>query len=1045
MARDFEILELSPLRGIDRNKAGGDDPDQVQLAHEAYNLAPDRRGALTMFGRLKPLHYPEGPLRVPGELIGFDERGFSSFAETITVGGEEGPGALQRIYHLFDGDTILTSRTPGYVPPDNTDPTGSRPGADGAHIHGFGAYRSRRRFFGYDDNAAARQVEPFDLAPIIAERDGGEASMGVPEPASPPLIALAVDTGNSRWMTIEPTGRTFTTSPLGDAWAEQGNANGTPGVIFRTLAFGDGVWVAAGNGGARFSDDNGATWQVPVTAGVASGNVWKVMWSGVMFVASVGNQTNAAGDGLWVSPDGETWTFAENLGPDWMTAGFAFSAIGYGLAISTSASGGSRRAIFRSENGGGTWVETSPGVHLARPPITNIVGGRLESFWLMDSNGAVYFMPDARNSPTSTTQVWAGGSNHAKSGWYDSQRDRWYLVMRNGDFYESEDGLALRRVDTMGLDPIVMVGEYAPQLVMSSEEGIVVAGNDGGAGALRVIDATFGLDAGTYDVYYVTSVSTESGLLVVDLGHRRIQFSDAFGSSITVTMPSLASILAGMAWVDTDTPDPEQVAQATEMLTNRTFVDIYVGHTTETPGDVDESEADPLQDSFPVFMGSLQPHATAPESLSVRSAPVGRVLGGGEPVMTMGLGDVSMSNGATPVREAIIHQGRVWGLASRDSQAYHLARSDFGEAEAAKVRGGATLIFSDIGYVNLMRQQSYVRLIPTESDQFVGLVSTPSGILAFFTNEAQLISGDPIDNSLSVELYPARVGADPGTRVTKIGGVAYSVWKGDIYMIWGGQAQPLSRPAYLGEDPFVNVIADTTYRSLVAQTESGKVFRYFVEHDMWFENTLQPVLVSSAVEPELKVILPNVDYQGARYLIERPLHATDGEVWLVVREEVVPPMHELDVAPDTPYVVWRRIDYGNKNRVDATYGALVPVQGEFADDAGPVYPLLDWRILSQDEPIVTEYPFFMWPTSPNQRVTARRNEDTFFFYLPRGRKSRTADLALILRGMQMFDILEPQVQVEWVPGHTSRRAPEESDTPAEGEGGEEGDDPIIIM
>lgn len=1028
MAQDFEILELSPLRGIDRNKAGGDDPDDVQLAYEAYNLAPDRRGALTMFGRLKPLHYPDAPLRISGELVGFDERGFASLAET-----ESG----ERQYHLFDGDTILTSRTPGYAIP---------PAPDGAHIHGFGAYRSRRRFMGYDDNALARQVEPFSIPVEMDGDSGGSGAAAEIDPVTDPFIAVAVDETNSRWMAITVAGEVYTVSPLGGTWEPVGDINSGGGSIqCRTLEFGEGVWVAGGIGGTRFSDDDGVTWSAPTTATVANSDANRVVWSGVRFVLLL--EIVPTGPALYISDDGDTWNLAHAL-PNFQGAGaaLAFSEDGTGFAIARVGGSGSSKPTVVSHNGGLTWSSGGTVGHGNGQVPTGLVGGRAQEWWLLTQNGDARFRPQATTgSGFAGTIVYSAannGNDHAKSGWFDSHRQRWYLVTQGGRVYESENGTTLRLLTDLQLDGIPLVNDYAPQVIKTSEEGVVVVGQVSGDSAIRVTNATFGLDAGTYDVYWVAGVSTESGILVVDLGHQRFVFNDEFGASISVVVPDVDSIIAGMPWVDVG--EPEQVEQAEEMVRERLFVDFYVSRSAETGGTDDEVEEEsPLEDHFPVLVFTIQPGENdsgdplvpQPVTRSVPINPVGRVLGNGEPVMTMGLGDNEMSNGATPVREAIIHQGRVWGLASRDSQAYDLIRADFGETEAAEVRGGATLIFSDIGYINLMRQQSYVRLIPTESDQFVGLVSTPSGILAFFTNEAQLIAGDPIDGSLAIELYPARVGADPGTRVTKIGGVVYCIWKGDIYQVWGGQAQPLSRPAYLGEDPFVNIIADTTYKTLVAETESGKVFRYFVEFDMWFENTLQPSLISSAVEPELKAILPNVDHQGARYLIERPEHATDGEVWLVVREEVLPPLTELDVADDTPFVVWRRIDYGNKNRVDTTYGMLVPVQGAFDDGDGPVYPLLDWRILSQDTPIVTDDPFYVWPTEANQRLVARRNEDTFFFYLPRGRKSRTADLALILRGMQMHDILEPQVQVEWIPGHTSRRTPTESVIPTEGEEG----------
>lgn len=982
----FEILELVPYLGIDRNKASGDSPDQMYRAETAYNLAPDRRGAYVPFGRGFQHMIEDVPVTIGGTLIGFDERGFSSF-EFLDEDGE-GEGGNWR-YRLFDGDTVLTSRTNGYTQE-----------APATHIHGFGAYVSRTRFMGYDDNQLARQVEPFGLTPNFVV-DSGSAGEAAPDPASDPLVAVANNPDAQRWMAITVDGATYTTTPLGGAWGATPTKPGDVGapVQYRTLVYGGGVWVAGGIGGVRYSNDNGATWHEPTTAAVGNGDTWKVLWSGTRFNATI-DETGVVSS-MWQSVDGDTWTNANTPGSvfsqthdPWfagnqeVTASFAFSEAGHGLAIAVNgptASWPARRCAWISGNGGQTWVQITH--QLAGPPVTGMVGGRGYEFWALKSDGSVWFIANGL-APSNQTQVYAGGAVHAKSGWYDTERGRWYLMLEDGTFWDSENGTALRAVPEMDLGAMPLVGDYSPQTVISSPEAVVAVGQVGGVGAIRIVNATFGLGAGTYTVYHVSWVSTESGRLVVDLGHQVFTFEEEFGAGISATAPPIPDIIAANPWMAADT------AQAQDMLEDRTFIDVYVSF--EPPVEEDSSDIPRVEDSFPVFSFQLRPSYGVPRPRGVRRNTVGRLLGDGDQVMTMAfLGDPS---------EAVVHGARVWGVAAKEEGLYTLANSSIGEAEAAGIRGGVALIYSDIGYVNLMRQGSYLPVVPSQSDQFVGMVGTPSGILMFFTNEVILVSGDPLlPNGLMVEPYPESIGADPGTRVTKLGGVAFCIWKGDIYALTEGGARSLGRPAWLYEDPFVEVIVEPTHKCLLGRTAGGRYLRYFLEHDMWFDNTMRdghPILNGEGEgSDELVVMLPNIDIEATRYVSE------EGDVYLVLRGDHA---RATGTLPDMPYITWRRIDYSNKNRVDATYGVIMPVVGSFASP-----PVARFEILETDDPVDNP--------GTTSFVLGERTQDTYYFMFPRGRKSRTWDLRINLTGMAWYATLEPQLQVEWVPGHTSGR------------------------
>lgn len=967
MGKGFQNLEINVLRGLDRNKATGDDPDGAPLPTAAYNLAPNRRGALTAFGR-NAQHVVDGsPATLPGTLIGFDERGFASL--------DRGSNA----YRLYDGfrrvDGALTYEA-GTI-------------QDSAHVHGFGAYRSRSQFLGYDDSGEGTRVEPFTLRPTLVGEEGGAlttATFG-----GTPFIAVAVDGENDRWMAVTSDGDTWVSDGADQAFVAA-TGIGTTGV--RSLAYGDGVWVAAGTNGIRYSSDFGATWSAGTT-----GNVYKVVWSGSVFNAIREIATNQSE--VIRSADGTGWTNAGALQEsgvgtaEGVWGGIAFSESGLGLIVTTTNRGAtsSQRKTFLSENGGTTWAHqnlTGNYDKIASNPVVGLAGGPITSFWVVNNTGAIIFLPDAR-TPSANSVAWdpAGDpSRYALSAHYDFTRRKWYAVMADGSFWESDNGTSLRRVTEMDLDAPPQVGGLAPQLVTSSDQAVMVVGNDGGAGGVRVTGATLGLEAGTHRVYWVTSVSTNAGLVVVDIGSQYFAFEGSFGAFVQAEIPSVADILDTMAWVNDG--DPVEVAEVEELLRERTFVDIYVSYSDVTPGDADEAETqDPLEEVVPIYAFTLRPKDAPDAPRRIPNNPVGRILGSGDGVMTMGL----------QAGSAVVHSDRVWGIASSDETLYSTPNDGVATPEAASVRGATVVAYSDVGYVNLMRQGSYVTIVPAESDQFVGMVSTPSGLLVFFNNEVYLIAGDPALGNVAVELYPDIVGADPGTRPTKMGGVAFTVWRGDIYALAGGQAQALSKPAYIREDPFVEVIAEPCNRCVLGRTESGRVFRYFLEHQQWFDNTLQT----------FDYMLPNPQdcSLGVRYVV-------DEDVWVVRR----------DGNPDTPYLTYRNIDYGDKNRVDSTYGMMAPTTGDFDDDN---LPRLYFKILEgQDDvedPGSTDY------------VDAHREEGMFRFYIPRGHKARLWDFRLLLRGMAYGDTLEPQVVIEWVPGHRAIRRP------SSGGGG----DPILVM
>jgi hypothetical protein len=975
VGKGFQILELNVLRGIDRNKASGDDPDGAFLPTEAYNLAPERRGALVPFGRVAELEVDAAPVDLPGTLLGYDERGLASL--------DAGTG----LYRLFNGYRSRVS--------DGS--YGATTVADTPHVHGFGAYRHIAQFFGYDAPGENTEVEPFtSLRPTLTQEGGDEAAQVDYGAGAFIAIAYNPDTPTS-WMAIKPDGAAYFTEDL-EAGFTAVTSVGITGL--RSLACGGDVWVAVGTNGARYSTDDGATWQTPTTGIVASGNLFKVAWSGTLFTVARWESTDNSE--LLRSGDGNTWVQSsplETFGSpgvlvEEVIGAFAFSESGLGVAITATNNGASlpHRKVFLSEDGGQTWTWNALAPYsfgfnsgkVRSEPALQLVGGPGNSFWLISDDGRILYLPDMLSSPTVSAAAYTptSGARWARAVEYDFSRGKWYAIMADGSFWESENGTSIVEVPEMKLDsPPTTTGSdgraLSPDLVRASEDSVVVVGNNAGAGAIRIVEATFGLGAGTYVIYWVSSVSTEGGQLVVDIGSQMVAFESAFGSAVSVALPSISDIIAAsMPWVNV--ADPVELAHAEDLLANRTFVDIYVSYSAVTPGDVTEAEEDsPLTEVVPIFAFSLQPQEVAAPARAIPRDPIGRILGSGDAVMAAAFaGDA----------EAVVHNGRVWAVLSQEEALYRVA-DDRGSAEAANLRAGVAIGYSDVGYINLMRQLSYVQLIPAQSDEFVGMVSTPSGLLAFFENETYLIAGDPALGNLQIELYPDIVGADPGTRITKMGGVVFCIWKGDVYALAGGQAQAVSRPAYLFEDQFVDVVAEPCQKCLVAKTATGKTFRYFIEFQQWFENTITAY--------DYALPSPSDCDANTRYVDS------------VDRVQSV----RRDGTPATPYITYKGIDYGDKNRVDAAYGMLVPVSGDFGFPDGR--PELRYKILETDDEVDDAL--------STSGVLGYREEDTWRFYLPRGLKARLHDFRLILDGMEMGDTLEPQLQLEWVPSHRAFR------------------------
>lgn len=920
-SNQFAFLEydIPQLLGLDRNKATGADPDGALVPDAIINLIPDRRGSLIPFARVEGM----AGLSLPPDLIGFDTRGLSSFYDP----------ADDKLA-IFDGYEVEKS-VKTYATLDSI-----------THLSGVGPYAHVGQFFARtqeDDDPYL--FEPFgidlDFETKSSESSEAQGCVLAQEPiggqaANSDVLDMVYHEygGGERWAIVTREGFI----KAGPSFDEAGDSIYNAGIIMESIAVSPGgTMIAVGGGGTIVRSTDGVNWALmsPGSPRNLRGVTYSVQAS--LWVA-VGEDIQVSAD------DGITWTVEQStVGPMFcVTVGVSASG---SLVVLTKEWDGYGNYVHWTSSNGYDW--TAHTTIRGKNPEDVVYGGGV---WVAVGEGGV-----VRNSTDGIN--WLEVATLGGGVWLDAVEydgESFVTVGDAGQVFKSSDGTAWEPVVIEGLT----ANMYA--IVVHDSGTLFVAGNDGQGGAFL---ATFGLGAGTYTVYWVVSVPTKAGLLAVDLRSREFVMAGEAGNSITVKLPSID----GARGIKDQNGSPSWMTE--DFLREKVYVDVYVKSRIGETGDTETHEDDVLADYGAHFDFTLRPGggpqgADKTEDI-IDKLPIGRLLGDEGAALLVALGE----------GETVMHRERVWGVFS-DVESNYLKSDPDVSIEASQVVSGTAIGYTDIGYANLARPGNYLPIAPGDSTQFVGMVSTPSGLLVFFDNEVHLISGDPNDGSLATELYPDVIGADPGTRPTRLGGVAFSIWKGNIYALAGGQAQKLSQPAYMPDDKFVEVIPEPASRSLIARTQSGQVFRYVLDFQFWANNTHTGEF--------LDYMLPHADSFGARYI-------SSGAVSRLVKDE----------DPLTPEMVWLDIDLGDKSRVDAVYGLRVTIKNYNPDSNGR--PRLYYSVNS-GESIQTDF------------VYGSQYEEEFIFRLPRGRKARLFDLRLVITDATYSIAVEPHIKILYVPG-----------------------------
>ena len=189
----------------------------------------------------------------------------------------------------------------------------------------------------------------------------------------------------------------------GDTWTATATKFSEFGMY--EVAYGEGVWVVAGNYWIQYSNDDGATWNVAVDTvpNPERANFQSVEYANGMFMTT--GQSGSV-TSIYTSPDGITWTAQPGALPGY------WSSLGYGDGywITATASGSSEQSMV-SEDNGVTWtlIESSP---LA---AENVVYGN--GVWLIagySGTSVGSYVAPTTTAPTTTTS--GGGSTTTTSG-----------------------------------------------------------------------------------------------------------------------------------------------------------------------------------------------------------------------------------------------------------------------------------------------------------------------------------------------------------------------------------------------------------------------------------------------------------------------------------------------------------------------------------------------------------------------------------------------------------------------------------------------------
>ena len=147
-----------------------------------------------------------------------------------------------------------------------------------------------------------------------------------------------------------------------------------------------------------------------------------------------------------------------------------------------------------------------------------------------------------------------------------------------------------------------------------------------------------------------------------------------------------------------------------------------------------------------------------------------------------------------------------------------------------------TVVWTEPGYLNVARAYNYHTFVPRTSRTITHISEHPAGVMVFMENEAYVMTGRFTSiTDTRIALYPQTVGADPGSKITRVGSTLFVPWSGRLYAIGDGEVSLISYAISDGV-PIVGVAYDPQNTMLVVRKENGSVYRYDMARRVWFDD-----------------------------------------------------------------------------------------------------------------------------------------------------------------------------------------------------------------
>jgi hypothetical protein len=1017
-----QTLEVQQLVGQNRNRIHGQAGGLPIEPYRVFNLAPHRQGGYTPYGRRVRLNDGTSDItlvNVP-RMLGYDETGISSFCSAIG-----GSGTLS----LFRDVRLYTQAYPSYMSV-----------SDAVHMDNAGAYISRDAYLVLDrDN---RPVEPIQTT-ITATAEPGSPVFALQVSADIGSFA-DVAYGNGYFIAVTTLGYIYRSNNIGETWQQVAHY---PGAALRSIDYGNGTFIASSNTGYIYrTDSNGdpGSW-TQVLVGTAPWETGSVSYGG-------GDDWFIAGQGANVAQNAGIYKSA-NKGVNW----YQVSRL-------------RRTGIYTTFE---DWYVERVAVDVTRPPSTRLYAGVGYASDPLSNTAQEVFVDRENNGESFSTasNIMACNSGFFNQGQvysgYGFSWTEWcgsYMCAVNtfnGNIAVSQSlasncGIAWWSVPVTGLagfgglrkvkynravgsiavvggvsSPRVWLGSSPSSLVRNQEieDAISAAGGSsvrsvafdenghgvyvGSSGVIASSGAAPGLQEGTYNLYFVSYFNTKAGRFVHSLQRSQVSFNRLVGNTVTFQAETKRSIRTSNAWLSS-LSDADRIA-----IVDSLRFDVYIQYVP-TAADIPEDELTFSQQTAETTIryAFTVPYPDsgdwdvnyAPIDRSIGELPIGRqIVSQGAP--TTVVFEKSRTEVGEPVRSrTAVHAGRVWGLAAQDEDRW--PQGDGIGFEIANQFNRFVLTYTETGWANLVSDQSFIPIQPTQSANFTGMIGTPSGLMVMFDNEIFLVTGDPAFGNVTVELFLDMIGCDLGSTPGRMGGLVFVVWDGRVWVVQAAQAVDISRTQWRPDDPFVRVTAEPQTRSVLAVTRSGRVLRYFIDDQFWMTD---PINRADFILGEL---LPNCVCEPDDHT--RFVQPT-GQVWIT----------KTDGTPDTPHLVYRDMDFGFPDRRTPLYKAKVTFEGplvgaEFDRDSGDydseAVPGMFYEAGSSSNG-VTHQSINAQPggIQPVMGEPGTQRVATMSFRMPlRVSRSFTISTRFELRGMTYADVIKAPVRFIFATGGESK-------------------------